>query len=178
MGFFSSIATPAVVAGFISLLVTNRNEKVRAQRDFLTKAFDPARDTIKSAVDAAIDYFPLEAANRTKLLEARILASEREARRSISALLSLHAGNQPASYGLVQEAYDDFIDKLTSGNFQEVKAASDVGTSLKIADAGAKLRAALLTLRSEALERAITNDPLSSIPALWSGILRYTGLRN
>lgn len=174
-GILSSFITPAVVAGVISLLVTNRNEKIRARRDFITKAFDPARDTIKAAVDAALEYYPLKSTARTKLLEAKVLASEREVRRAISALLSFHENLHLTNFSTVQDAFDNFVAEITGGSFQRSDAGADVATATKIADAGAHLRAALLSLRSDVLEREIENDPLSSLPAFWQGLRRSFG---
>jgi len=174
-GLLGSIVTPAVVAGVISLLVTNRNEKVRAQRDFITKAFEPARDAIKSAVDAAIAYFPETGTARTPKLEVSVSASEREVRRSISGLLTLHESEKTSKFEEVNELFAVFVSELTSGTFQQVNAAADLPTTLRIADAGANLRAALIALRSEVLERQISNDTLSSVKGVWLGLLGSVG---
>lgn len=151
------------------MLVSNKNEKVRADRDFVTKTFDPARDDIENATDAALNYFPLTADNRTKLLEAHILASERGVRRSITSLLKLHESLEQEHHA-AQEAFDTLIAELTGGSFQSSDAASDVAAVVRIADAGANLKAALLTLRSAALRKAISEDPLSSL----GGLLKVT----
>lgn len=175
--FLDSIVTPAVVAGVISLLVTNRNEKIRARRDFITKAFDPARDNIKDAVAAALEYYPLAADKRTKSQEAMLLAAEREVRRSITSLLLMHEEGESASFKAAQQAFDDFVAELTSGSFQSADAKTDVAAAVRVADAGANLRAGLLGLRSEVLERAIAEDPLSYAGALFKGAMRHLRAR-
>ena len=174
LNFLASFLTPALVAGVVTLLVNNKNEKLRARRDFITKAYDPARDDIKRAVDAALAYYPLIAAERTKLLEAKVLAAERDVRHSLTALLSLN-DKDSLLYCQTESFFDDFIAALTSGSFQSANAEADLGTSLRIADAGAHLRASLLEFRSYALEKSINDDPLSTASGAWHGILRSIG---
>ena len=171
-GFLTGILTPAFIAGIVSLLVTNKNEKIRANRDFVTKAFDPARDDISAAVDAAVKYFPCAAADRTKIDEVQLLAAERGVRRSVTSILLLHE-KSGASYIAAELSFDTFISELTGGNFQSSGATPDIAAAIRIADAGANLKAALLALRSEVLQSAISDDPLTASIRFVKSIYHY-----
>ena len=163
------------MAGFVTLAINNLNEKRRARRDFVTKAFEGPRDDIKRAVDASLVYYPHSACDRTKAMEAQLLAAEREVRHSLTAVLALQEKCDSAVYHDAQTAFDDFIAVLTSGSFQTKDAEEDLMTVILIADAGAKLRSALIGLRSETLSSAVANDWLSQAQQALSGVRRSFG---
>lgn len=161
--WWTAIITPALIATFISLVVTNRAEKLRAQRDFLTKIFESARDDVKQALDAAAGYFPLPAAERDPSLEARIWMAERELRFSLISVIDSSMAGSVQQADELTLAFDDLIGQLTSGSFQSASATSDLKHLRLIASAGAEVRAKLFALRSAELRNAVKNDPLSRV---------------
>jgi len=156
----SSVVTPAVVASAVSLFFNHRSEKKRAARDYLTKAFDSARDDVRRAVEYAVDYFPLRSDERTPAKEARLLMGDRDVRLSIGALIDFSAESGP-SRNLLQSALDDFISVLTGGSFQSSAADADLDQARLVASAGAALRAAIAKARHLELEDAVKSDVLS-----------------
>lgn len=156
-----SIITPALIASVISLYLGQRSEKRRAERDFITKLYDSARDDVRKAVEAGVDYFPRPLAERTLTLEAKVWMSERDVRHSVSSLLTLSEQAGEVEISAVEDALADLIDALTGGSFQSATAAEDIKQARKVATSGARLRVALSTLRQNELRAAIDADVVS-----------------
>lgn len=156
----ASIVTPAVVATAITFFLNFRIEKKKAERDYITKLFENARDDVRKAVEAGVEYFPLAAAKREPIKEAKIWMGERDVRHSSTVLIQFCGETGTVKDDLI-DALDDFIDSLTGGTFQNSKAVADLEQARKIAAAGAKLRTTLATARQVELRRAIDSDPLS-----------------
>jgi hypothetical protein len=159
-----NVITPALVAALITLFYNTRAEKKRAERDFISKSFDTARDDVRRAVEAGVAYFPEKADERTGALEATLWMGERDVRNSVSALIEFSAADCP-SRDLLQSRLDDFVDALTGGSFQSVDASADLDQARKVAATGARLRASISTARQTQLRIAITADPFSKIAA-------------
>lgn len=155
-----NIVTPALVASLVTLFYNSRSEKRRAARDYISKVFEGARDDVRRAVEAAVEYFPLPPPERTELLEAKVWMGERDVRHSISALLMF--SNQESTSGkLLEDSLDNFISALTGGSFQATTGNADVVQARSVAAAGGKLRAAISTARQHELEAAVSADLLS-----------------
>jgi hypothetical protein len=155
-----SVLTPALIASFISLLFNHRAEKHRAERDFITKTFDAARDDVRRCVGYGIEYFPNAAHDRTPAIEAKLWMGERDVRSSVAGLIEF-SKHGSRSQQLLQQALDDFIDALTGGSFQSATATADLDQVRKVASTGAILRAAISTARQLELREAISSDILS-----------------
>lgn len=155
-----SIITPALIASLVTFYFNIRAEKKRAERDFISKAFDAARDDVRRAVEAAIDYYPYAHDERTPLREAKLWMGERDVRHSISALIEF---SHPAgeSRSVLQRALDDFIDSLTGGSFKSAEATPDLDQARKISSAGAKLRSTISAARHLELAAAVKSDVFS-----------------
>lgn len=155
-----NVATPALVASLITLFYNSRAEKRRAVRDYVSKVFDAARDDVRRAVEAAVEYYPIAPADRTALQEAKVWMGERDVRHSVSVLVGFSADTS-ASRKLLEDALDNFINALTGGSFQARTGDADVGQARVIAATGGKLRATIATARQGELEDAISADLLS-----------------
>jgi hypothetical protein len=135
-----NIITPALVASLITLYYNSRAEKRRAARDYISKVFDGARDDVRRAVEAAVEYFPVQPANRTTLQEAKLWMGERDVRHSVAALIEFSAGSAETRK-LLEDALDDFISALTGGSFQATSGEADVAQARAVSAIGGKLRA-------------------------------------
>jgi hypothetical protein len=156
----TSIVTPAVVASAVSLYLGSRSEKQRAVRDFITKAFDAARDDVRRASEAAAEYFPLSAEERKPAQAAKIWMGERDVRHSVEALIAFTDATSPRR-AVLENRLDDFIDALTGGSFESTAATADVEQVRRVATTSAALRAALSTARQQELSAAIDKDVLA-----------------
>lgn len=158
-----TLITPAFIATVISIAIANRGEKLRAHRDFYTKSFEAARDTVAAAVVAASEYFPLDATKRTPVIEAKVWMAERELRFALSAIIENASLFIRDDVDKLTANFDDFVGYLTGGSFQSRSAQPDLKQLRLIAAAGAELRAQLLQVRHAELRAAIRRDPLSRI---------------
>lgn len=157
----SNFVGPALIATAITLLFNFWSEKRKAERDYVTKLFEGARDDSRKAVEAAMEYFPRDGADRSALLEAKVWMAERDIRHSLSSLSALC--NSPETRESIERILDDFIDALTGGSFQNKKAKADVAQARKIASVGAELRVTLAKARQTDLQAEIARDPLSQL---------------
>lgn len=164
-----NIITPALVASLVTLFYNNRAEKRRATRDYISKVFDGARDDVRRAVEAAVEYYPVTPGKRTALQEAKVWMGERDVRHAISALLEF-SEPRSSSQKVLEDALDHFISTLTGGSFQVTSGGSDVAQARAVAAAGGKLRASISTARQRELEDAVSADILSRY---WLRLRRY-----
>jgi hypothetical protein len=155
-----NIITPALVASLITLFYNSRAEKRRAVRDYISKTFDAARDDVRRAVEAAVEYFPVRPEERTPLQEAKLWRGERDVRHSIAALIEFSASNSETRK-LLENALDDFISVLTGGSFQAGAGDADVAQARAVSAAGGKLRASIAMARQRELEAAVSSDIVS-----------------
>jgi hypothetical protein len=160
-----SIITPAIVASFITLFLNIRSEKSRAARDFVSRAFDAARDDVRRATEAAVEYYPLPASDRTAAIEARLWMGERDVRHSVNAVIEFSTAGSDGQK-LLQSSFDNFIDALTGGSFQSSEAEPDLEQVRKVASAGGELRASISMARQIELRQAISSDILSRSSAV------------
>ena len=165
----ATIVTPAVVATAVTFFLNIRIDKRKARRDYITKLFENARDDVRKAIEAGVEYFPLKASDRDPVKEARIWMGERDVRHSSSFLIDFCNARHPGQKYLV-DSLDDFIDSLTGGSFQSLNASPDLEQARKIAASGAKLRTAIAHARHLELNEDIDGDPLSRA---WKRSLAY-----
>lgn len=166
-----NLITPALVASLISLFYNSRAEKRRATRDYISKVFDAARDDVRRAVEAAVEYFPTPPPDRTPLQEARLWMGERDVRHSLAALIQFSADSSE-SRKMLEDALDSFIAVLTGGSFQASSGDSDVAQARAVSATGGKLRASIATARQRELEAAVSADILSRS---WNSTWGYMG---
>jgi len=157
---FGSIITPAIVASIVTFYFNLRAEKRRAERDFVTKTFDGAREDVRRAIEAAAEYLSLPSGERNPSVEAKIIIAERDVRHSVETLIAF---SNPQSGGCkpLEAALDDFIDALTGGTFGSASCAADLPQVRKVASTGARLRSAISTARQLELKEAVDADVLA-----------------
>jgi hypothetical protein len=159
-GIFDFVITPAVVSGVIIFLFSQRGEGKKARRDYDTKIFDAAREDVKKAMEAGVDYFATPFKNRDALLEAKVIVLEIDVRRSIARIVRHSQQKHKTLTNDVSLRLIGFLSILTGGSFQQknsrmVSAEEDASNMRKLAAEGAHLRVALADLRDEQLEQAI-----------------------
>jgi hypothetical protein len=153
-----TIITPAFIASVVTVFWNNYAEKKKSHRDFITKSFDNARDDVRKASEASIEYFSDTAAKTRPKLEAKVLLIERDVRSSVSELLDSSGLEVDPAYKKAQDRFDTFVADLTGGSFQASKGVVDNVQIRRVAASAAALRAALLDLRKAELAKALRDD--------------------
>lgn len=160
------VLTPAVVAGIVTFLLTQRNDGLRSRKDYHTKASDGARDAVRDATELAAEYFSNSVADRTATQEAMMIIADRDIAVAIPRLLTNATGD---NYASLVEAVDngliDFLALLTGGSFQQRDQAQviieeDADHIRRLAVSSAKLREGLIALRDEQLVRSVMGHAL------------------
>lgn len=140
--------------------MNRRTEARRARRDNITKLFEVTREDVRRAVEAAIDYFATEPAERKPLQEAKVLLGDRELRAAMPVILGPHPELADASREMAQHRFEDLLIELTGGNFQAKSGTIDREHMRRLTYAGAGLRSALAQMRDAELRILFEADPL------------------
>jgi hypothetical protein len=166
---------PGVVAAVVSLYFGARAEKQRARRDFLTKSFAEARDTILKATEYAIDYFSTEGVRSPKQ-EAYVSLYEREVRKAVLFVQDNASAGCRAAIDNVTIELVSFLALLTGGDFQSAKGKADLQHIRELGFASAALRSAMNDLRDAELrhdmDRTLLRVLFDHRPA-WIGYRGY-----
>lgn len=155
------IITPALVSLIISLWANTALEERRARRDHITKLFESARDDVRRAIEAGVDYFATKPKERTPQQEARVLSADRELRAAISLLLIKdRAAECKEPTDRAREAFQSLLIELTGGNFQAAAGFVSRSDITRLVHAGAAMRTALSRLRDAELKERFKQDPV------------------
>lgn len=163
LALLHDLITPAVVSLLISLWANRLLEARRAEREHLTKLFEVAREDVRRASEAAVDYFSTAPGQRSPLQEAKVLAAEREVREAISPLTrSASDEGENRMRAPAAAAFVTMLAELTGGNFQAVAGEIDRQHLNRLVFACASLRSALAKLREDQLASLVERDFIRS----------------
>ena len=159
--FLGLFVTPAFVSLVVSLWAGRFLEERRARRDHVTRLFESAREEVRRAVEAAIEYFSIPPGARTALQEARVIANDREIRAALPFLLDNARAVTDAEVTVAaRDAFSKFVEQLTGGTFQSSEGEISPQHIIAIVYAGARLRTALARLRDAELKDRANQDPV------------------
>lgn len=159
--FLGSLITPAFVSLFVSLWAGRLMENLRARRDHITKLFEGAREDVRRAIEAAVDYFATPPCDRKGIQEAKVLSSDRELRASLPLLLEkVRSLESRAASDSARAALETVLMELTGGNFQSSEGEFSREHLSRLAHAGAILRVSLARLRDAELRAQLDTDPV------------------
>jgi hypothetical protein len=155
---FELVVTPAVVSGIVTFLLGQRNDGLKAQRDYRTKIADAARDDVRKATELSVSYFATSPDKRSIVQEAMIIVAERDVRNSVKRLID-GAADDPELQSpkkAVRKALIGLMALLTGGSFQQRNATKineqdDAELIRRLASEAAVLRGALADLRDREL---------------------------
>lgn len=167
---------PGVVAALVSLYFNARADKQRARRDFLTKSFADARDTILKATEYAIDYFSTPGSRLPKQ-EAYVSLYEREVRKAVVFVQDNATEECRPAIDQVTIELVNFLALLTGGDFQSAEGTADLQHIRELGFASAALRSALNDLRNAELRHDTDRTFLAFLFDHPSKIISYRGYR-
>ena len=154
------IITPALVSLLISLWANTALEERRARRDHITRLFESARDDVRRAIEAGVDYFSTKPKERTPQQEAKVLSADRELRAAVQLLLTKERSAECREQtDRAREAFQSLLVELTGGNFQVSSGLVSKAHITRLVHAGAGMRTALARLRDAELKERFKQDP-------------------
>lgn len=133
----------AVLAAWLALLANGRLDRGRANRELVTKIAEGMRDDVRTAVEAAADYWSASPSNKA-VIEARIKMLDQEIR---SASVLIDGGESCAQAVEFRAALQNFLAVLTGADFEAAAVAANSGQVRDVTGRGVALRKAIAQYR-------------------------------